>query len=72
MTTSLLITRFSFLLSMIVAYLVSRTNNEDLMLLYNLPAFAKNDATAFLSGVARAHQLVKKVRPSYPFRSYTY
>ncbi|TEB29419.1 hypothetical protein FA13DRAFT_1734606 [Coprinellus micaceus] len=43
-----------------IAYLVSRANGEDLMLLYNLPAFAKNDATAFLSGVARAHQLVKK------------
>jgi len=31
------------------------------MLLYSLPAFSKGDPTAFLSGVARANQLVKKV-----------
>jgi len=31
------------------------------MLLYNLPAFAMGDFTAFLSGVARANHLVKRV-----------
>lgn len=30
------------------------------MLLYSIPAFAKGDAEAFLSGVARANQLIKK------------
>ena len=48
----------------IVAHIVSRANVEDLMLLYSLPAFAKGDCSAFLSGVARANQLVKKVRCS--------
>jgi len=32
------------------------------MLLYGLPAFVKGDTNSFLSGVARSHQLVKKVR----------
>jgi len=45
-----------------VTHIVSRANAEDLMLLYSLPAFTKGDTTAFLSGVARANQLVKKVR----------
>ena len=31
------------------------------MLMYSIPAFAKGDPTAFLSGVARANQLLKKV-----------
>ena len=31
------------------------------MLLYNLPAFADNDVDAFLNGVARANNLLKKV-----------
>ncbi|KDR74391.1 hypothetical protein GALMADRAFT_250307 [Galerina marginata CBS 339.88] len=43
-----------------IVHIVSRANAEDLMLLYSLPAFAKGDPTAFLSGVARANQLVKK------------
>ncbi|KAF5320667.1 hypothetical protein D9619_001196 [Psilocybe cf. subviscida] len=43
-----------------VEHLVSRANSEDLMLLYSLPAFLKNDTTSFLSGVARANQLIKK------------
>lgn len=47
-----------------VAHIVSRANAEDLMLLYSLPAFTKGDSTAFLSAVARANQLVKKV--SFP------
>lgn len=44
-----------------VAELVSRANKEDLMLFYNLPAFADGDANAFLSGVARSNGLIKKV-----------
>ncbi|KAH6896389.1 GTP-binding protein [Coprinopsis sp. MPI-PUGE-AT-0042] len=43
-----------------LAHVVPRCNHEDLMLLYNLPAFSKGDQTAFLSGVARSQQLVKK------------
>ncbi|KAK1222106.1 hypothetical protein PQX77_015030 [Marasmius sp. AFHP31] len=43
-----------------LAEIVSRANAEDLMLLYSLPAFPKGDVDAFLSGVARAQQLVKK------------
>lgn len=31
------------------------------MLLYNLPAFADNDVGAFLNGVARSNNLLKKV-----------
>ena len=45
----------------LVAHIVARGNAEDLMLLYSIPAFAKGDADAFLSGVARANQLIKKV-----------
>ncbi|PPR03996.1 hypothetical protein CVT24_010489, partial [Panaeolus cyanescens] len=43
-----------------VEHIVSRANTEDLMVLYSLPAFSKGDPVAFLSGVARANQLVKK------------
>ena len=32
------------------------------MLMYNLPIFMDGDATAFLSGLARANGLIKKVR----------
>lgn len=39
---------------------VSRATTEDLMLLYSLPAFIKDDSEAFLKGVARAKQLIKK------------
>lgn len=46
---------------LVVAHIVSRANNEDLMLMYSVPAFPKGDPTAFLSGVARANQLLKKV-----------
>ena len=59
--SSILIVNNFFVSSGIVTHIVSRANAEDLMLLYNLPAFSKGDCTAFLSGVARAHQLVKKV-----------
>jgi nuclear GTP-binding protein len=45
-----------------VAHIVTRANTEDLMLFYNLPAFSKDDANAFLSGIARANGMVKKVR----------
>ena len=41
---------------------MTRANREDLMLFYNLAAFADKDTNAFLSGVARANDLVKKVR----------
>ena len=44
-----------------ISYIVSRTETEDLMVHYCLPAFAKNDADAFLMGVARANALTKKV-----------
>ncbi|EED81127.1 predicted protein [Postia placenta Mad-698-R] len=44
----------------VLAELVSRANKEDLMLFYNLPAFADGDANAFLSGVARSNGLIKK------------
>lgn len=52
---------FSIPFSIPVPQIVSRAGNEDLMLLYNLPAFPKDDSTAFLSGVARANNLVKRV-----------
>ncbi len=45
-----------------VQELVTRASREDLMLFYNLPAFADKDANAFLAGVARTHDLIKKVR----------
>ena len=44
-----------------ISYIVSRAETEDLMVHYCLPAFAKNDADAFLMGVARANALIKKV-----------
>lgn len=44
-----------------VEHIVSRANTEDLMLLYNLPAFAKGDPNAFLAGVARSNGMVKRV-----------
>ncbi|GLB33406.1 putative GNL3L/Grn1 putative GTPase [Lyophyllum shimeji] len=44
----------------VVASIVSRSSTEDLMLLYSLPAFIRGDSTSFLSGLARANQLVKK------------
>ena len=46
-----------------VTHIVSRASAEDLMLLnlYNLPPpLSKGDCIAFLSGVARLKQLVKK------------
>ncbi|KAJ7122840.1 hypothetical protein C8R44DRAFT_784667 [Mycena epipterygia] len=45
---------------MAVKHIVSRSNTEDLMLLYSLPAFTARDTDSFLSCVARSHQLVKK------------
>ena len=44
-----------------VSYIVSRAETEDLMVFYNIPAFAKGDVDAFLMGVARAQGLIKKV-----------
>ncbi|KXN83537.1 hypothetical protein AN958_01246 [Leucoagaricus sp. SymC.cos] len=43
-----------------LAHIVERANTEDLMLMYNIPAFTIGDTTAFLSGVARSNHLVKK------------
>lgn len=45
----------------IVHEIVSRASREDLMLFYNLPAFAEKDTNAFLSALARANGLIKKV-----------
>lgn len=42
--------------------IVSRASQEDLMLFYNLPAFADKDTDAFLRALARASGLIKKVR----------
>ncbi|KAG6849948.1 hypothetical protein H0H93_003320 [Arthromyces matolae] len=44
----------------VVSDIVARSNTEDLMLLYSLPAFMEGDANSFLSGLARSKQLVKK------------
>ncbi|KAI5124889.1 hypothetical protein M0805_007318 [Coniferiporia weirii] len=43
-----------------VSDIVARANAEDLMLFYTLPAFTPDDATAFLSALARARGLVKR------------
>ncbi|KAF7313480.1 hypothetical protein HMN09_00503900 [Mycena chlorophos] len=43
-----------------VQHLLPRASAEDLMLLYNIPAFTAGDTDAFLGCVARANQLVKK------------
>ncbi|KAI0775469.1 GNL3L/Grn1 putative GTPase-domain-containing protein [Irpex lacteus] len=44
----------------VVHHIVSRATQEDLMLFYNLPAFAQNDAEAFSRALARASGLIKK------------
>lgn len=44
----------------LIEYIVTHSSAEDLMLFYNLPAFSKDDVDAFISGVARSQQLVKK------------
>ncbi|KAM5530260.1 hypothetical protein V8D89_016070 [Ganoderma adspersum] len=46
--------------SAVMSELVSRSSREDLMLMYNLPIFMDGDATAFLSGLARANGFIKK------------
>lgn len=43
-----------------VDYMVRHAEHEDLMLLYNLPAFIPGDTKGFLAGVARVNGLVKK------------
>jgi len=45
----------------LVNHIVPNAKKQDLMLLYNLPAFADNDVGAFLNGVARSNNLLKKV-----------
>lgn len=57
----ILIVELTFILVWIVEHIVSRADTEDLMLFYNLPAFAKNDTNAFLSGVSRSNGMSKKV-----------
>lgn len=41
--------------------MIADADREDLMLFYNIPAFMQGDANAFLSAVARANGLIKKV-----------
>lgn len=45
-----------------VSHIVPNAKKQDLMLQYNLPAFADNDVGAFLNGVARSNNLLTKVR----------
>ncbi|TFK74472.1 hypothetical protein BDN72DRAFT_833399 [Pluteus cervinus] len=44
----------------VLAHIVNCSHVEDLMVLYNLPAFAKGDQASFLGSLARSNQLVKK------------
>ncbi|KAF8845573.1 hypothetical protein BDN67DRAFT_961152 [Paxillus ammoniavirescens] len=43
-----------------VSNIISRADTQDLMLAYNLPAFAPGDLTGFLAGLARVSGLIKK------------
>lgn len=45
--------------------MIADADREDLMLFYNIPAFIERDANAFLSAVARANGLIKKVLSNY-------
>lgn len=49
-----------------VEHIVSRSEPEDLMLVYNLPAFSRGDTPTFLAGVARSSGFLKKVRSNSP------
>lgn len=42
--------------------MIASADREDLMLFYNIPAFIEGDTSAFLSAVARANGMIKKVR----------
>lgn len=53
----------------LVTHMISRAETQDLMLAYNLPAFAKGDTTAFLAGIARVNSLVKTASVSICFRA---
>ncbi|KAI0346977.1 hypothetical protein BDW22DRAFT_1480687 [Trametopsis cervina] len=44
----------------VVHQIVSRANQDELILFYNLPAFADKDTEAFLRALARANGLIKK------------
>ncbi|OXG86630.1 nuclear GTP-binding protein [Cryptococcus neoformans var. grubii Br795] len=44
----------------LVSYIVERSNHQDLMLAYNIPFFEKGDLEAFLTGLARAQQRIRK------------
>jgi hypothetical protein len=50
---------------MVVSNIISRADTQDLMLAYNLPAFAPGDPTGFLAGLARVSGLIKKVYMVY-------
>lgn len=43
-----------------LSHIVPNAKKQDLMLQYNLPAFADNDVGAFLNGVARSNNLLTK------------
>jgi nuclear GTP-binding protein len=45
----------------LVAHIVGRAKQEDLMMFYSLPAYAKDDPDAFLGTLARVSQFTKKV-----------
>jgi nuclear GTP-binding protein len=44
-----------------VPEIVTRANAQDLILFYNIPVFAKDDTNAFLTALARANHVAKKV-----------
>nr|ODN87193.1 nuclear GTP-binding protein [Cryptococcus depauperatus CBS 7841] len=44
----------------LVNYILSRSNHQDIMLAYNIPFFAEGDMQAFLTGLARANQRIRK------------
>ncbi|WOO79019.1 Guanine nucleotide-binding protein-like 3 [Vanrija pseudolonga] len=44
----------------LVNYILSRSNDQDLMLKYNVPYFEAGNIEAFLTGLARVNQRVKK------------
>lgn len=44
----------------LASYIISRSNAQDLMLKYNVPFFEEGDIEAFMTGLARVNQRVKK------------
>ena len=45
-----------------VAEMVARADADDMLLLYNIPAYSQGDVDAFLMRVARSKNYLKKVR----------